>query len=149
MVGDATKTMGSEEGTEVPGAQELRQTVRDWDVGFREDEKEFEAAVVMLAALYMGSRNLARLSRCAGVPYHRVYCFAVNLRRAGIWTPEGKTACAWVEPEGMGDVAFVLDVFIAVGKVVVVDRSGASSEAPGVCEDATQVASGEGDGNDE
>jgi hypothetical protein len=148
MAGNAT-AMGSGEGTDIPSAEELRQTVRDWDLGLREDEKEFEAAVVMLAALHAGSGNLARLSRCTGVPYHRVYGFASNLRRAGIWTPDGKTACAWDEPDGMGDVAFVLDVFVAIGEVGVVQRSEHSSDARELEEGAAQAGYGERDGNDE
>src|SRR5262249_43967201 len=65
----------------------------------------------------LGNSELAPVSRFTDVPLTQVEEFAARLRAAGIWTEEGDTACSWSEGDGMGDVAFWLDVLIALGRV--------------------------------
>ena len=99
----------------LPTKASLRATVRRWDPKLSEDSPAFDAALVMLAALYLGSKNLARLGRSTGIPYHRVTAFAARLRDAGIWADEGKTAAGWDAPGRKGQAAFWIDVNVAVG----------------------------------
>src|SRR5262245_41262473 len=103
----------------IPTEEELREIVRSWDPALAEDSPGFEAGLVMLAALYVGSANLARLHRVTGVPYHRVAGFAGNLRSAGIWTEDGKTHARWDEPGGRGEMSFWIDVGVARGVFMV------------------------------
>src|SRR5262249_44268211 len=97
----------------VTDQEDLRATIQRWDRKLQPDSREFNAAVVMLGALYVGSHNLSQLSRLTGVPYNQVQEFAAALRYAGIWSDTGDTHASW----GLrsGEMHFWIDVGIACG----------------------------------
>ncbi len=79
-----------------PVTAELTEAVSEFRAAIRSDEPnleeaslEFQAALVMGAAMHAGFDNLKLLSRGTGVPYPKVVRFAKNLRKGGIW--RGKT----------------------------------------------------------
>lgn len=80
-----------------PVTPELAEAVSEFRAAIRLDEPnldeaslEFQAALVMGAAMHAGFHNLTLLSRATGVPYSKVMRFAKNLRRGGIWRQDGK-----------------------------------------------------------
>lgn len=79
-----------------------------------EGDDDFDAALVMLAALSLGTGKVMPLSRLTGVPPRRVAAFARELRASGVWTADGKTSGQWLDEEG-GELAFWLDVWVAQG----------------------------------
>lgn len=98
--------------TRCPTRDELRALVCGWDPHLDMDSPAFAAALLMLAALYLGSNHLERLCQATGVRKHsRVV--ARNLRAAGIWTADGRTAAKWDGPHG--ETAFWCDVNVALG----------------------------------
>lgn len=101
--------------TNCPAPEELRRTVCRWDPKLPEGSPAFNAALLMPAALYLGSNHLERLCQATGVRRgSRVV--ARNLRAAGIWTEDGRTAAAWDGPHGEAD--FWCDVNGAIGVFV-------------------------------
>jgi hypothetical protein len=100
---------------QTPTQEELRKTVRSWDPNLSEDSPGFDAALVMLAALYVGSKDLPRLSQLTGVRPGRVRGFASNLRKARVWSKDGTTLADWDLPGTRGPTAFWCDVLIARG----------------------------------
>jgi hypothetical protein len=96
-------------------ADDLRNQIRGWDPFLAEDSNAFDAAVVMLAALYLGTGHGAarKLAAFTGVPYERTLIFQRRLRAAGIWQ-DGRTVADWDDPRS-GEAAFWLDVGVADG----------------------------------
>src|SRR5262245_38435364 len=56
---------------------------------------EFQAGMVLLAGLLLENRELEPIAHFTNVALAKVEEFAARLRAAGIWTPEGYTACCW------------------------------------------------------
>ncbi len=98
--------------TGCPTREALGATVRRWDPALPDGSPAFDAALLMLAALYLGSARLERLCRATGVR-RGSRTVARNLRAAGIWTPDGRTTANWDGPHG--EAAFWCDVNIALG----------------------------------
>ncbi len=78
-----------------------------------EGTREFDAALVMLAALQFGASNLGRLSEVTGLGLEQVREFARNLTKSGVWTDSRAKVEKWGEPGG--ETAFWRDVNVAVG----------------------------------
>ncbi len=92
-----------------------------------EGDEDFDAALVMLAGLSLGTAKLMPLSRLTAVPPRRVAAFARELRASGVWTADGKTAAAWLDEE-YGQLEFWLDVLVAQGLLERVPAEGAAHE---------------------
>lgn len=105
-------TVDNHEKTDCPDRDALRAMVNEWDPALPVDGPAFNAALLMLAALHLGSGRLERLCRATGVrrPSRLV---ARNLRAAGIWTADGRTVADWDGPRG--EIAFWCDVNVALG----------------------------------
>jgi hypothetical protein len=99
----------------IPSSDDLRAQIRGWDPALDETSDEFEAAFVMLAALYFGTGHGTgrKLSEFTGVAYERVLEFRRRLSDAGIWQ-DGRTVAEWDKPRG-GEVTFWIDVGVACG----------------------------------
>lgn len=89
-----------------------------------EDDDQRDAAKVLISGLFMGTDNIFRISDFSGVPISKIKRYATNLRKSGVWTYNGKTHCQWEEGEGRGDLAFILDVMVATGKLKRVRKNG-------------------------
>jgi hypothetical protein len=98
-----------------PTVDDLRAQIRGWDPALEEDSDEFDAALVMLTALYFGTGHGTgrKLSEFTGVAYERVCRFQKRLRDAGIWQ-NGGTVANWDDPRS-GESAFWTDVSVATG----------------------------------
>ncbi len=107
-----------------PSIEELKKTVRSMDPRLPEASSEFEAALVLLAGLSVGSRNLARLARFTGVPYPTVLKLAQRLRLNGIWTRAGHTIANWLDEHG--EIAFWADVNVALGHLQLTQKRKAT-----------------------
>jgi hypothetical protein len=95
-----------------PSREDFRQMVRSWDPALPEDSPPFNAALLMLAALYLGSGHLEQLCQATGVR-RGSRTVARNLRAAGIWTADGRTVAEW---DGVyGEMVFWCDVAVAIG----------------------------------
>lgn len=105
-----------------PTADDLKTQIRSWDSPLSEDSDEFEAALVMLAALYIGTGHgtSRRLTDFTGVPHERTLMFQRRLRAAGIWQ-DGRTVADWNDPRS-GEAAFWLDVGVAAGTFELKER---------------------------
>jgi hypothetical protein len=79
-------------------------------------KEEYQAALVMLATLAIGSRDARAVSRYSGVPLAAVKRYYERLEEGGIWLPNGSLRAHWTDPE-LGLKAFWQDVLIATGKV--------------------------------
>jgi transposase-like protein len=79
-----------------------------------EGDKDFQAGLVMLAPLEIGSMDPAAVSAFTGVPERLVREYAGRLAENGIWRPDGKIAADWCDPE-YGNFAFMMDVWVATG----------------------------------
>jgi hypothetical protein len=66
----------------------------------------------MLAAPYLGTKNLSQIAEHTGIGYDEVRAFGQRLQRAGIWTDAGEIVGDWEKP-GEGAVPFWLDVSVA------------------------------------
>lgn len=95
-----------------PTREELRETIQNWDPALRADSPAFDAAMLMLAALYLGSDHLERLCRATGVR-RGSRIVARNLRAAGVWAEDGRTIAQWDGTDG--EAAFWCDVNVAIG----------------------------------
>lgn len=85
------------------------------------EEKEYEAALVMLGTMAIGTRDARAVSRYSGVPLAAVKRYYERLTECGIWLPNGSVRAHWTDPE-VGLKAFWRDVLIATGKVGRVKR---------------------------
>lgn len=85
----------------------------------------FQTAVLMLAALQIGTGDVEALQRFTGFDQEFIETRATNLRRNGIWTADGKTDCAWFEKDG--GIAFWCDVNVAEG---LMERGSGESDDP-------------------
>src|SRR5262245_23275375 len=92
----------------------VKDTLRSSD----EADGSFRAGYVLLMAHFYGCHDLARLSRMTGVELQIIEGYALHLKREGVWQEDGTTRQSWGLPDGEGDVAFMLDVLIAMGQVV-------------------------------
>jgi hypothetical protein len=110
----AASVKGSDLG---PSLSELKAVLRHSGPALDEGSEEFQAALVLLAALFRGNKDLLALSQFTGVPLERIEEYGARLREAGIWLDDNMTCCCWGEPDGKGDIAFWLDVLIALGLV--------------------------------
>jgi hypothetical protein len=109
-----------------PVTAELAEAVSDFRTAIRADEPnlgeaslEFQAALVMGAAMHSGFSNLNLLSRATGVPYAKVVRFAKNFRRGGVWRDDGKIELE-SDPNSEPDQTSLelwLLVLVAIGKV--------------------------------
>ena len=79
-----------------------------------EEDEDFQAGLVMVAPLAIGSIDPAAVSAFTGVPKRLVREFAGRLVENGIWLPDGRIAADWSEPDG-GNIAFMMDVWVATG----------------------------------
>src|SRR5688572_22748754 len=97
-----------------PTIKQLVAAVAVMDPRLPRETEEFEAALVLMAALRLGSQNLAALSRLTELPYAQVYRLAQRLKSHGIWTSDRRTVCNWFDgPRGI--VQFWCDVNLALG----------------------------------
>jgi hypothetical protein len=98
-----------------PTLAELKGYVRELALDpIEEDDEDFAAALVLVAALYLGSRDLEGLSRLTEIPLPLIEQFAGRLRANGVWTADGITSAAWLSDDG-GNLAFWMDVWVATG----------------------------------
>src|SRR4051794_3446224 len=83
-----------------PSQAALKASIRKFDPALDEDSDEFKAALVMFAALYVGTGHgsYRKLSKLTGVAYDQVPKFGGRLRDAGIWS-EGQTVAKWDNDE--------------------------------------------------
>jgi hypothetical protein len=102
--------------------QGFKETIRQMDPGLEEESPQFDAALLMLSALSVGTRNLRRLSLFTEVPYEDVRRVARRLREAGVWTQDGKTVANWDSPSPLGEIAFWTDVNVATGIFLLSDE---------------------------
>lgn len=112
-----------------PSADELKTQIRSWAPALQENSNEFEAALVMLAALHLGTGygSGRKLAEFTGVEYQRILRFGRRLRRSGIWQGGGTVAEWDVERTGM--LAFWCDVNVAIGHFELSERRWAVSGA--------------------
>lgn len=100
----------------IPLAVPLKAFVRELALDpIEEDDDDFAAALVMLAAVRLGNRDLGALSRLTEVPLPLVEEFAGRLRANGVWQSDGKTHAEWDAEDGV--LAFWLDVWVATGRL--------------------------------
>ncbi len=92
---------------------EAKDMIHRTDPYVAEGTREFDAALVMLAALRFGASNLERLSELTGVGLESVREFARNLTKGGVWTDSRAKVEKWGEPGG--ETAFWCDVNVAAG----------------------------------
>src|SRR5262249_25453698 len=84
--------------------------------GWTEKSEEFQAGLVMLAPLEIGTMAPESVSRFTGVPLALVEQFAQRLRASGIWRNDGRIGASWAAAEA-GNLAFMLDVWVATGEL--------------------------------
>ena len=84
--------------------------------GWEEGDEDVQAGLVMMAEFSIGTRDLAAINRFTGVPLPLVEEFARRLIANGIWRPDGKIGAEWDDPEN-GELAFMLDVWVATGRM--------------------------------
>jgi hypothetical protein len=95
-----------------PTREELKGYVRELALDpMEDDDEDFNAALVLLAGLHLGTGKILPLSRLTGVRPRHVAEFAARLRANDVWTSCGKTSGQWED----GQLAFWLDVWIATG----------------------------------
>jgi hypothetical protein len=100
-----------------PTVEDLQDILLEADPSLTEDCDAFQAQLVLLAGVFRGNKDLEALSRFTGVSLDVVQQYAANLREAGVWTEEGYTCCNWHEPDGLGDIEFVIHAMVALGEV--------------------------------
>src|SRR5262245_10322331 len=97
---------------------EFRNDIQKDEPGLAVKSTRFQAALVSLTAMEVGTNNLRLLSRATGVSYPLVLRFARNLREADIWASDGRIVVEWnPNDEKEASIGFWLDVLIAVGEV--------------------------------
>jgi hypothetical protein len=103
------------------------------------DPEMFDAGVVLLAGLRLGTGKLMPISRFTGVSPWRVAKFAKRLRANGVWTPDGMTACEWHEEGGW--MALLCDILVATGITERCDApdSATAENAPNIDEPGLTV----------
>jgi hypothetical protein len=97
---------------------ELRAIVRDIGRLPGWDEKDTQAALVMLAPYSIGVRDPVSISHFTKIPLRLVTEFTQRLEDKGIWLPpdEVEVEADWLNPEyGVGAIA--LDAWVASGKL--------------------------------
>jgi hypothetical protein len=112
-----TKHQKNEGGkTKLPLAQ-LKQFISDEIALLPDwDEKDDQAALVMLAALSIGTRDPEAISRYTGVPVTLIREFYARIEENAMLRPGELAAAAWLDPKN-GQNQFILDVWVATGKL--------------------------------
>lgn len=87
--------------------------IRASDSSVTPGSEEYQAALVVLAAMHRGHGDRAELAAFTGVPFSKVSAFAERLEAGGVWQDGGATDCTCYED---GDLCFWLDVMVAVGE---------------------------------
>jgi hypothetical protein len=98
-----------------PSVQKLKRAIRKSDPATVEGHPTFDAALVLLAAYFMGHEDRKKLAEFTGVPLDLVNEFAEPLECDDIWQPDGSTDCKWWAKK-TGTTAFWCDVAVAVGQ---------------------------------
>ena len=116
-----------------PRLTKLKQMVREIGEadGWTADSQDFQAGLVMLAALEIRTTEPEAISRFTGVSLPQVEQFAERLRDNGIWQSDGTIVAEWAEPEN-GWLAFMLDVWVATGDL---ERARSDDETNSARED--------------
>ena len=98
--------------------EDLKKTLREIGAAgaWTEDDEDFEAGLVMLAAIAIRSRDPAALSAYTGVARPSVRAYARRLVENGIWLPNGEIGADWSDPEN-GNLNFMMDVWVALGQL--------------------------------
>lgn len=104
----------------------IKREVRQMDPALRPGDDEYRTAILLLAGLQLGTKNLGALATFTQLPVQYVRVRAKRLRAAGVWTEDGLTACQWFD-EG-GGIAFWMDVCVAEGLM---------ARVPAVAQDVT------------
>ncbi len=89
--------------------KELKESIGD---GAKEGTPEFDAALIMLAAIHVGQTYKA-IEELTGLDRITIKRVRDRLERNKIWR-HGKTFCDWFDKEG-GGTAFWMDVCVAIG----------------------------------
>lgn len=113
---------GSGAAMQAPGPsvplEKLKKIVREIGAAgaWTEDDEDFEAGLVMLAAISIDSRSPAALSAFTGVAKPSVRAYARRLVENGIWLPDGEIGADWSDPQN-GNLNFMMDVWVALGQL--------------------------------
>ena len=75
------------------GIETLTRWIRARDPTVAEGSEDYEAAIMLLAALRFGHKDRGHLAAFTGVSPSRVHQFAKRLEFAGVWKDDGTTAC--------------------------------------------------------
>jgi len=122
------KSTGSPSGKRGTDTSPLKPDSEDWHgamdemfIYLEQLEKEFgftermrKNALVLLGSAYVG-HSPTRLSQFTGVAAGFIRRRKQKLFDSGIWTADGKVACAWLDD--YGEIALVCDVLVLEGKL--------------------------------
>lgn len=94
----------------------LKGFLQDLD-GIKEGSRSFRPGLVAMYPIIIGGMDTKEIASVTGIPLAEVEIYAGRLRENGIWTPEGKIAVDFEDPESDEAVVnMVLIVGCAAGK---------------------------------
>jgi hypothetical protein len=89
----------------------IKRTAREF---INEDNDSFEAAVVMIAAIFKGPSE-EEITRVTGYREQFVSQIGTRLRESGLWTNDGTDYQEWDHATKMGFIRFAMDLEVAEG----------------------------------
>lgn len=93
---------------------ELKEMLLELDESWENEPELFQAGLVLLSPLSLGTTDPEAISRFSGVPLPLVQEFAGRLLANGCWTAGAKIAVSSFDPVE-GGVCLILNVLVAVG----------------------------------
>lgn len=99
-----------------PTIEAIQEAISAMDPSLNATDDAFKTAVLMMSGVFIGTGNLRKLAAFTRLPRSFIAIRAERLRKARIWTRDGKTAAEWFEEEsGEGAIAFWMDCAVAEG----------------------------------